>query len=134
MGSTGYPLKKLPKLAQANLIHENSDGSFYYSKDPSFDIYYYNPHSDEHIKIITRTYIHNRYSVNDFVVTKQGIYFMDRVAVTQNAIFYYDFENKKIAYVVDSKDNYPNIVISQDEKSIYLIESVDNNTSLLLID
>ncbi len=134
MGNTGFPLLKVDKLAQANLIHENSDGSFYYSKEPTFDIYYVNSETGQEEKIIDRTYINNRYSVNDFVVTEKGIYFMDRIAVTDNAIFYYDFTNQKIVHVVDSKDNYPNIVISQDEKSIYLIESVDNDTGLLLID
>lgn len=134
MGDTGYPLAKQPKLAQANLIHENKDGSYYYSKEASFDIYYLNTQTGEEKKLIDRTYINNRYSVNDFVVTEHGIYFMDRLEVTQNAIFYYDFVNQKVSYVVDSKDNYPNIVISQDEKSIYLIESVDNDTSLLLIE
>ncbi|KGJ86538.1 winged helix-turn-helix domain-containing protein [Colwellia psychrerythraea] len=134
MGGTGYPIKELPQLAQANLVHENSDGSFYYSKEVSFDIYYVNAETGQEHKIIDRTYINNRYSVNDFVVTAKGIYFMDRVAVTQNAIYFYEFASQKVIYVVKSKDNYPNIVVSQDEKSIFLIESVDNNTSLLLID
>jgi|GEM_PF-3802461 len=134
MGITGYPLKKLSKLTNANLIHENNDGSFYYSKEASFDIYYVDAVTGIESKIIDRTYINNRYSVNDFIVTKNGIYFMDRVAVTNNAIYYYDFANQKVVYVVDSKDNYPNIVISQNEEFIYLIESVDNNTSLLLVD
>jgi len=134
MGRTGYPINDLPQLAQANLIHENSDGSFYYSKEQSFDIYYVNAEAGQEKKIIDRTYINNRYSVNDFVAVDKGIYFMDRIAVTNNAIFYYDFATQKTTYVVDSKDNYPNIVVSEDEKSIYLIESVDNNTGLLLID
>ena len=134
MGGTGYPVKELPELAQANLIHENSDGSFYYSKEVSFDIYYVNGETGQEHIIIDRTYINNRYSVNDFVVTEKGIYFMDRVAVTENSIFYYDFAKQDVIHVVDSKDNYPNIVVSQDEKFIYLIESVDNNTGLLLID
>jgi DNA-binding winged helix-turn-helix (wHTH) protein/Tol biopolymer transport system component len=133
MGGTGFPLENLSMLEQANLIHENSDGSFYYSKNPSFDIYYASAETREETKLIDRTYINNRYSVNDFAVTGKGIYFMDRVAVTDNAIFYYDFAEQKTVRVIDSKDNYPNIVISQDEKSIYLIESVDNNTSLLLV-
>lgn len=133
MGKTGYPLNKIEQLADANLIHENEDGSFYYSKAESYDIYYLEAETGKETQIIDRTYINNPYSVNDFVVTENGIYFMDRVAVTENGIYYYSFADQSIVYVVDSKDNYPNIVVSPDEKFIYLIESVDNNTSLLLV-
>lgn len=134
VGISGYPVNKLTQLKSANLIHENMDGSFYYSKEPGFDIYYFNPITGENTKIITRTYINNRYSVNDFVVTQQGIYYMDRIKVTENGIYFYDFKSKQTQYVVDSKDNYPNIVVSEDERFIYLIESVDNDSKLLLID
>ena len=134
MGETGYPLKSMPQLNEANLVHENNDGSFYYSKEASYDIYYANINTGQNDKIIERTYVNNRYSVNDFVVVEDGIYFMDRKAVTKNAIYYYDFVDKSISHVVNSKDNYPNIVLSQDEKSIFLIESVDNDTGLLLVE
>jgi len=134
MGASGYPVNELMQLKAANLIHENADGSFYYSQEPSFDIYYHNPITEENIKIINRTYINNRYSVNDFIVTKDGIYFMDRVKVTKNGIYFYDFKSKATQFVVESKDNYPNIVLSKDEQFIYLIESIDNDSKLLLID
>jgi len=134
MGDSGYPLESIPQLEQANLIHENTDGSFYYSKEASFDIYYANTKTGQHDRIIERTHVNNRYSVNDFVVVEDGIYFMDRKAVTKNAIYFYDFAEKNIIHVVNSKDNYPNIVLSEDQKSIYLIESVDNNTGLLLVE
>ncbi len=122
------------QLQAANLIHENVDGSFYYSHEPSFDIFYFDPLTKKHHKLIERTYLNNRYSVNDFVVTQNGIYYMDRIKVTDNAIYFYDFNTKTTQYVVDSKDNYPNIVLSEDEQFIYLIESVDNDSKLLLIE
>lgn len=133
IGASGYPLTKLTKLKSANSIHQDKQGNFYYSKEPGYDIYAVDKTTGEERKIIERTHINNRYSVNDFVVTSQGIYYMDRVAVTQNAIYFYRFADESTSYVVKSKDNYPNIVLSDDEKYLYLIESVDNNSALLLI-
>ncbi len=134
MGITGYPLEALEHMAEANSIIQNTEHEYFYSKEASFDIYYYNSKTKENKKIIERTYINNRYSVNDFVVTKTGIYYMDRVRVTKNAIYFYDFTSKQTQLVIYSRDNYPNIVLSDDEKYIYLIQSVDNNSQLLLIE
>jgi DNA-binding winged helix-turn-helix (wHTH) protein len=133
MDVSGYPLTIIPPLSDINSLHEGEDGDFFYSHEPSFDIYHFNATKGESKKIIDRTYIIERFSNNDFVVMKSGIYFMDRKAVRENAIYYYDFKSKNISYVVASKDNYPHVVISDDEKFIYLIESYDDDSQLLLL-
>lgn len=133
MGTSGYPLTPIPQMNAAHSIHQVEDNIFYYSAKPSFDIYYFNATTGENKKIIERTFIIDRFSNNDFVVTKSGIYFMDRKAIKQNAIYYYSFDNKEITYVIHSKDNYPYFVLSDDEKSIYLIQSYDNDSRLSLI-
>ncbi len=130
---TGYPLTKLSIMANANTIVQHTADDFYYSEHGSYDIYYYNSRTLKHIKLISRTYISNPYSVNDFIVTKRGIYYMDRVKIRENAIYYYDFNKKTTEFVIHSKDNYPNIVLSDDEQYIYLIQSYDNNSNLLLV-
>lgn len=133
MGISGYPLTIMPPLSEINSLHEGESGNFYYSHEPSFDIYHFNANTGESKKIIERTYIIERFSNNDFVVMGSGIYFMDRKAVRNNAIYFYDFNSKKISYVVASKDNYPHLVVSEDEKFIYLIESYDNDSQLSLV-
>ncbi|MCI2283813.1 hypothetical protein L3081_10895 [Colwellia sp. MSW7] len=133
MGSSGYPLSPFPKINNLNSIHEGEQGDFYYSHEPSFDIYHFNSETGQSKKLIERTFVIDSFSNNDFVVRKTGIYFMDRKKIKNNAIYFYDFASKKISYVVASKDNYPNVVISEDEKHIFLIESYDNNSKLLLI-
>ncbi|MBQ4860079.1 winged helix-turn-helix domain-containing protein [Pseudoalteromonas sp. MMG013] len=134
IGVSGYPVNNIPELGSVNSIHQNSDGSFYYSKEPSFDIYHFNPTTGENTLIVKRTFVYHRYSGNDFVVTAQGIYYMDRIAVTKNSIYYYDFSSKKSEYIIDSKGNYPSLVISEDERFIYLIESTNHDSKLLLIE
>jgi len=133
MGLSGYPLTPIPDMNAANSIHEAETGNFYYSSEPSFDIYHFNKKTGENKKVIERTFIIERFSNNDFTVTKDGIYFMDRKKIRQNAIYYYNFKNKKTNYVVGSKDNYPGFVLSDDEKFIYLIQSYDNDSRLSLI-
>jgi len=134
MGASGYPFETLGDLPNTNAVVQASSHNYYYSDQPSFDIYHYNALTKQHTKLIDRTYVHNRFSVNDFVVTKRGIYFMDRIKVTQNGIYFYDFNTQEVQYVLKSKDNYPNIVVSSDEQFIYLIESVDNDSKLLLVE
>ncbi|KTF18099.1 winged helix-turn-helix domain-containing protein [Pseudoalteromonas sp. H105] len=134
MGSSGFPVKPLDALANANLIIHYSKDIFYYSEYGTYDIYRFNSKTATKERLITRTYLNNPYSANDFVVTKTGIYFMDRVAVRNNAIYFYDFENKTTKFVIPSKDNYPNLVLSDDESEIFLIESYDNDTNLILLE
>ena len=134
MGITGYPFDKFPALSNANLIMQATTEDFYYSEQSGFDIYHYNANSKKHTKLIERTYVYHGDSVNDFILTKNGIYFMDRIKVAKNAIYFYDFSNKQRQFIINSKDYYPNIVLSDDEKYIYLIESVDNDSKLLLIE
>jgi len=134
MGLSGYPMIPLPTISNVNSIHEGELGDFYYSKDPTFDIYHFNSKTGERNKIIERTFVIEQFSNNDFVVNKAGIYFMDRKKIKQNAIYFYDFKSKKINYIVASKDNYPHVVLSDDEQSIYLIQSYDNNSQLSLLD
>jgi len=134
MGKTGYPFDKFTALANANLIVQTSTEDFYYSEYTGFDIYHYNSMSQKHTKLVDRTYLYHGYSINDFIITDEGIYFMDRIKVTENAIYFYDFKSKKRHFLIDSKDNYPNIVLSDDQQYIYLIESVDNDSKLLLIE
>jgi len=134
MGLSGYPLTPIPQMSAANSIHEGELDDFYYSHEPSFDIYYFNAKTGEHKKLIERTFVIERFSNNDFVVTKTGIYFMDRKKIKHNAIYFYSFESQKTNYVVSSKDNYPHVVISENEKFIYLIQSYDNNSKLSLIE
>lgn len=133
MGLSGYPLTPIPQMNAANSIKQGTSDNFYYSMGASFDIYHYNSKTGENKKIIDRTYIIERFSNNDFVVAKDGIYFMDRKEIKKNAIYFYQFENKKISYVIPSKDNYPHFVLSGDEKFIYLIQSYDNDSRLSLI-
>ncbi len=133
MGLSGYPLAAIPEMSAANSIQQGEDENFYYSVGASFNIFHFNAKTGENTKIIDRTYIIERFSNNDFVVTKNGIYFMDRKEIKQNAIYFYHFKDKKINYVVASRDNYPHLVLSDDEKFIYLIESYDNNSKLSLI-
>ncbi|MBU2970432.1 winged helix-turn-helix domain-containing protein [Pseudoalteromonas sp. C2R02] len=134
MGSSGFPLKSLDALADVNLIIQDSQDIFYYSEYDTYDIYRYNSKTATKEKLITRTYLNNPYSTNDFVVTQTGIYFMDRVAVRNNAIYFYDFEKKTTQFVIPSKDNYPNLVLSDDESEIFLIQSYDNDTNLILVE
>jgi DNA-binding winged helix-turn-helix (wHTH) protein len=134
MGLSGYPLIPIPQINAANSIQQGDFNYFYYSMGTSFDIYHFNSKTGENKKIIDRTYIIERFSNNDFVVVKKGIYFMDRKEIKQNAVYFYNFENEKINYVTPSKDNYPHIVLSEDEKFIFLIESYDNNSQLSLIE
>jgi DNA-binding winged helix-turn-helix (wHTH) protein len=133
MGMSGYPLTPILNIDAANSIQEGELGDFYYSHEPSFDIYHYNAKAGKSIKIIDRTFVIEEYSNNDFVITKTGIYFMDRKKVRENAIYYYSFKTKSIDFVIPTKDNYPHLVVSEDEKSIYLIQSYDNNSKLSLI-
>lgn len=133
MGISGYPLKPLDKMGTANSIHQSDHDNFYYSESTSFDIYHYNAKTGQNIKIVDRTYVIERFSNNDFFVVENGIYFMDRKEIRQNAIYFYHFKDKKISYVIKSKDNYPHFVLSDDEKFIYLIQSYDNNSKLSLI-
>ena len=134
MGLSGFPITEIDSLRTANTIFEDGNKGFFYSETPSYDIYYYEKSTKKHTKLIERTFLLGSYSNNDFSVTSNGIYFMDRVAVKQNAIYYYSFADKSISYVVPSKDNYPSFVISDDEKFIYLIESYDNNSYLKLLE
>lgn len=133
MGLSGYPFTPIPEMSAANSIHQGQHDDFYYSMNDSFDIYHFSSETGENKKIIERTYIIERFSNNDFIVTKSGIYFMDRKEIRQNAIYFYNFKNQKINYVIPSKDNYPHFVLSDDEKFIYLIESYDNDSKLSLI-
>ncbi|MCJ8318892.1 MAG: winged helix-turn-helix transcriptional regulator [Colwellia sp.] len=134
IGISGFPLTPLKQLKSANSIQQDAHGNFYYSQEPNYDIYFYQSSTGENRKIIERTYINNRYSVNDFVTTEKGIYFMDRVRVGSNAIYYYNFSDQKTSYLIKSHDNYPNIVLSEDEQFIYLIKSFDNDSKLLLVE
>jgi DNA-binding winged helix-turn-helix (wHTH) protein len=133
MGISGYPFKPIPEMSAANSIHQGQHDDFYYSMNESFNIYHLNLETGENKKIIERTYVIERFSNNDFIVSKNGIYFMDRKEIKQNAIYFYNFKNQKINYVIPSKDNYPHFVLSDDEKFIYLIESYDNDSKLSLI-
>jgi len=133
MGVPGYPLSPSPKINNINSIHEGDQGDFYYSHEPSFDIYHFNSVTGQSKRLIERTFVIESFSNNDFIVRKTGIYFMDRNKIRNNAIYFYDFSSKKVSYVVASKDNYPHVVISEDEQHIFLIESYDNNSKLLLI-
>ena len=134
MNHTGYPLTEFSPLNNANTIMHIGEKDFYYSQNGSYDIYHYNSDLDKHTKLISRTYVSSPHSINDFVVTTNGIYFMDRVKIRKNAIYYYDFKTQTSQLVIYSKDNYPNIVLSDDEQYIYLIQSYDNDSSLLLIE
>jgi len=134
MGITGYPVTNLKKFSDANMIVQGAKNDFYYSKEFDFDIYHYNPITQESLKIVDRTFVYNSKSNNHFVLSDKGIYYMDRVKVRKNAIYFYDFKTKKIQHVINSRDNYPNIVLSEDEKFIYLIQSVDNNSHLFLLE
>ena len=133
MGLSGYPINSIVEMSTANSIQQGDIDDFYYSMGSSFDIYHFNSSTGENNKIIDRTFIIERFSNNDFVVTKNGIYFMDRKKIKQNAIYFYHFKNKTTTYVIPSKDNYPHFVLSDDEKFIYLIQSYDNNSRLSLI-
>jgi len=134
MGVTGFPLTAISqKMSSANSIQQGTGDDFYYSKGTSFDIYHFNKVTGENKKIIDRTFVIERFSNNDFVVTNKGIYFMDRKKIRENAIYFYHFKSKKINFVVPSKDNYPHFVLSDDERFIYLIQSYDNNSKLSLI-
>lgn len=133
LGLTGYPLNPMPKISAATTIQQDSRGDFYYSAEPNFDIYHFNPQTGENNKLIERTFVIGRYSNNDFVVVDRGIYYMDRKKIRQNAIYFYNFESQKITYIARSKDNYPHLVVSDDEKFIYIIESYDNDSKLSLI-
>lgn len=133
MGMSGYPLSDVPQLNDINSIHEGLPSQFYYSEEPSYDIYRYDANTGVKEKLIERTFVIERFSNNDFAVTPDGIYFMDRKQVKQNAIYFYDFADKKITFVASSKDNYPHFVLSSDSKYIYLIQSYDNNSKLSLI-
>ena len=133
MAVSGYPLTAIPEMLTANSIHQADSDNFYYSIGTSFDIYHFNAKTGENRKIIDRTFIIERFSNNDFVVTKSGIYFMDRKEIKQNAIYFYHFKDQIISYVLPSKDNYPHFVLSDDEKFIYLIQSYDNDSKLSLL-
>jgi DNA-binding winged helix-turn-helix (wHTH) protein len=133
MGISGYPLKPLETMRSANAIQQGDTDNFYYSESNSYDIYQYNAKTGKKSKLIDRSYVIERFSNNDFVVVDNGIYFMDRKEIKKNAIYFYRFKDKKLSYVIPSKDNYPHFVLSDDEKFIYLIQSYDNNSHLTLI-
>lgn len=82
------------QLKKVNLI------ILYYSMGASFNIYHFNSKIGVNKKIIDRTYIIERFSNNDFVVTKNGIYFMDR-------------KNKTKRYLTSTRDNeFNNLLIN----------------------
>ncbi|MCW8878584.1 MAG: winged helix-turn-helix domain-containing protein [Kangiellaceae bacterium] len=134
MGASGYPLEVVEELIKANMAKQTVDGQLYYRVEPGADIFRYDPQTKQTELLIDRAYIANGYSTNDFVVVQSGIYFMDKVAGKNNAVYFYSFAEKSIEHVVDSPNYYPNIVLSPDEKLIYLIRATDSDTQLNLLE
>lgn len=133
MGSSGYPIEALPLLVNANMVQDGGKGYLYYRVDPGSDIYQFDVKENGIKKLIDRTYIANGYTTNDFVVVDGGIYFMDKPKDENNAIYYYDFTDGNVSYLFDTPNLYPNIVLSDDHKFIYLIQSSHNDTGLILV-
>lgn len=134
MGSSGYPIKSLPQMPNANMVLDGGNGFLYYRIDPGTDIYQFDIELGESSKLIDRHYIANGYTTNDFVVVDEGIYFMDKPRNKSNAIYYYSFRGGEVRYLFDTPNLYPNIVLSEDHQLIYLIQSSHNETGLLLIE
>ena len=133
MGHTGYPIESLPLLKNANMVRDGGKGILYYRIEPGNDIYQFDLATQKSKKLIDRSYIANGYTTNDFVVVNEGIYFMDKPLNQSNAIYYYDFSNNSIRYLFDTPNLYPNIVLSDDQQLIYLLQSAHNDTHLLLL-
>ena len=134
MGRSGYPIESLPLLKNANMVQDGGKGMLYYRTEPGVDIYQFDANTQKAKKLIDRTYIANGYTTNDFVVVDKGIYFMDKPQDKNNAIYYYDFSSGIISYLFDTPNLYPNIVLSEDQQFIYLIQSAHNDTGLLLLE
>lgn len=133
MGRTGYPLEAMPLLKNANMVRDGGKGILYYRIEPGNDIYQFDLAEQKSKKLIARNYIANGYTTNDFVVVDDGIYFMDKPSNQGNAIYYYDFAKNAIRYLFDTPNLYPNIVLSDDQQYIYLLQSAHNDTNLLLL-
>ncbi|QQX78878.1 winged helix-turn-helix domain-containing protein [Shewanella sp. KX20019] len=134
MGSSGYPIESLPLLTSANMVQDGGNGYLYYRVHPDTDIFQLDISAGTTKKLINRTYITNGYTTNDFVVVDDGIYFMDKPKGQSNAIYYYDFNSDVVRYLFDTPNLYPNIVLSEDQQFIYLIQSAHNDTGLLLVE
>lgn len=133
MAHTGYPIEPLPLLKNANMVRDGGKGILYYRIEPGNDIYQFDLTTQKSKKLIGRSYIANGYTTNDFVVVNDGIYFMDKPLEQSNAIYYYDFSSNKIRYLFDTPNLYPNIVLSDEQQLIYLLQSAHNDTHLLLL-
>ena len=138
MGGTGYPFEPMKALPNASVVKQVGDGQFYYRRgtemEPGFDICHYDAKTGKTRLLIARTFVNHVYSTNDFVVVKKGIYFMDRKLGKRNAVYFYHFDSELVERVIDSPNEYPNIALSDDEKYIYQIQSVDNDSQLRLIE
>lgn len=133
MGMSGYPLVDVPQMERANMVQDSGNGLLYYRVEPGTDIYQYDASTHQTQKLISRHYIANGYTTNDFVVTQSGIYFMDRPKGGRNAVYYYDLATQVTTHLFDTPNLYPNIVLSDDQRHIYLIQSAHNDTGLLLV-
>ncbi|NQZ11381.1 MAG: winged helix-turn-helix domain-containing protein [Algicola sp.] len=138
MGSTGYPFEPMKALPNASVVKQVGNGQFYYRRgtemEPGFDIYHYDANTTKTRLLIARTYLNNIFSTNDFVVVARGIYFMDRKPGKRNGVYFYHFDSERVEHLIDSPNEYPNIAISDDEKYLYQIQSVDNDSQLRLIE
>lgn len=134
MGVTGFPFEELPALKNAAMIQESANNELYYRVDPDFDIYHYNQATEQAELIIARNFIAHGYSSNDFVLAKKGIYYIDRTDDMKHAIYFYNFASKLSQFVMISNDHYPSFVLSENEEYIYLIESVVNDSKLVMIE
>lgn len=134
MGASGYPFKLITNMPSAGIVKQSPNGDIYYREDPSFDIYRHDNQSGENHLVIDRTYLNHGYSSNDFAIVAQGIYFIDKKADKPNAVYFYHFESQQTTHIIDSPNEYPNIALSEDEQFIYQIQSVDNDSQLLLLE
>ncbi|WDE02553.1 winged helix-turn-helix domain-containing protein [Thalassomonas actiniarum] len=131
MGRMGFPIERFGPENVA-IAKEGWDGKLYFRPKKSIDIYQYDPETDSSSLLIDRQLMLGFFTNNDFQVTREGIYYSDRVDEESN-LYFYEFASQSRQFVMARPSNYENFSINDDETTIYFSRPGDSESHLFRI-